>query len=269
VTAFENPRAPLPAERAEPLALLSIAAFAALVVGLPVARLLWMAGPRAFGQALDLYGAELLEGVPVTLGSAALATALAALALGRSGRPSTLAAMLAWIPLAVPGTALGAALIETYNRPGLEAVYGSRWILVIAAVARFFPIAYFSLAAHLRTIPGELWEATDLAGLSRARWLARVYLPLAGPGLALAASAVTIFQSGEVAAAVLLAPPGHRPVPVAIASELHYNVNLDVPAALCLFQSAVVLMMIGAIRIPARILTAGARRGHSNSVPGG
>ncbi len=82
-------------------------------------------------------------------------------------------------------------------------------------------------------------------------------IALAAPGIALAAGAVVLLASGELGSAVLLAPPGHRPAPVVISAALHYNVDLDVPAALCLFQAGAVLGMIALIRIPARLVARG------------
>ncbi len=255
VTGSENPRAPLPLRRIELPALLLLFFLLGILVAFPLIRLFWMSGsPGTFSQAYWLYGSTLIEGVPITLSSAALATVLAALTLGRSGRPSLPASLFAWIPLAMPGTVLGAALIEMYNRPALGVIYESWGILVISSAVRFFPIAYHALAWHLRTVPRELWEVAELAQLPAPIRLIKVYLPLAAPGLALSAVAVAIFQSGELASSVLIAPPGHRPIPVVISSELHYNVNLEVPAALCLFQVAVVLFMIGAIFLLARWL---------------
>ena len=261
VTAGENPRTPFPARRIDPLAVAVLLASFGLLVLFPLVRLLQMAGSaRIFQEAWALYGPAFLEAVPVTLGGALGATVLAALILGRRGETGTAGALLAWIPLAVPGTALAAAFIEAWNRPGLDAVYKSPWILVAAGAVRLFPIAFHALAAHLRTVPPALWEAADLAAVPALRRFLRVWLPLAAPGLALAACAGVVLQVGEVAAAVLLAPPGHRPPSVVISAELHYNVNLDVPAALCLFQVAAVLIMIACIRIPARLLAPPAAR---------
>ena len=44
-----------------------------------------------------------------------------------------------------------------------------------------------------------------------------------------------------------------QPAPVAISAAFHYDVDLEVPAALCLFQALAVLLMITIIRVPARI----------------
>jgi ABC-type spermidine/putrescine transport system permease subunit I len=103
-------------------------------------------------------------------------------------------------------------------------------------------------------VPGDLWDAADLAAAPASLRLSRVYLPLAIPGLALAAIGVAIFQAGELEASILVAPPGCEPVSRFIASQLHYNVDLDVPAALCLFQVAAVLIVVALIRFAARFL---------------
>jgi iron(III) transport system permease protein len=260
LTAAASPRAERRPGRGL-LTLLFLALTLGLLVGFPLFRLFLMAGSlERFSEAFQLYGRAILYGLPIHLGVAAAAVLLAGLTLPWSGNPSTAARALAWLPFMVPGTALGAGLIEVYNRPVLEAVYGSRWILVVAGTARLFPIAYHALAAHLRTVPSDLWDAARLVPMPAPARLARVYLPLAGPGLALALGAVVLLQSGELAAAILVAPPGERPVSVVISSELHYNVNLEVPAALCLLQVATVLLLLGAIYLLGRMSWTSFRR---------
>ena len=205
-----------------------------------------------FREAWLLESESVLEGIPVGLGAAAAAAGLAALVMVRSGTPSRAAALLTWMPLAVPGAALGTALIEIYDRPGLGGIYGSAWILVIAGAVRFFPLAYHALAAQLRTVPRELWEAAALARPSPLARLLLVDVPLAAPGLALGAIAVLVLASGELAASVLLAPPGNRPLAVVISAQLHYNVDLEVPAALSIIQVASVLLMAAVIAFGAK-----------------
>jgi iron(III) transport system permease protein len=218
----------------------------------PLARLLAMAGGWRFAGVaagvLTAHGGELLAGAGVSAAALATALVLAFLAAPRSGRTHPLLGALLWLPLALPGPLLGAAMVRTYNRPFIDAIYSSSAILVLAGVARFFPIAYHALSAHLRSVPRELWEAAALSPQGRLRRLLRVDVPLAAPGLALAGAAFLIFQSAEVGAAVLLAPPGASPVPLTVYALLHYNTELEIPAALCLFQLAAALLMIGLLR---------------------
>ncbi len=254
VTSGENLRAPHPPGASGIGAVALASSFAAIAVLFPLIRLLSMAGwGRRAGEAWVLHGASVLDTIPVTAGAAFLATLLAFVCAPRSGRPSRWTSAWAWAALAAPGTLLGAAFLRVWNLPGLDGIYESRWILVLAGAARFFPIAYCALSAHLRTVPRELWEAADLAPISSWERLRRVSLPLSAPGLVLAASAVAILQAGDVAAAVLLAPPGHRPLAVEISSALHYSVDLEIPAALCLFQIASTLAVAGGIRLAGKM----------------
>ncbi len=234
---------------------------ALLWVAWPIGKLFSMAGGARFFSAaravLHLHGRDLGWSALVSLAAVVLAALLAGITALPRRRPPAWLQCLLWLPLAVPGPLLGAALIRLYNRPGLEAVYDGPGILIVAAVARFFPIAYHAASACWRAMPPEYLESAALSPAAFPVKLLRVYLPLAAPGLALAASAFLIFQSGELSAAVLAAPPGYQPVPLTIYSLLHYNTVLETPAALCLFHLAAVLFMIGFFQLLAALWPAG------------
>jgi iron(III) transport system permease protein len=153
----------------------------------------------------------------------------------------------------VPGSLLGFALARLLGRGPLFAVYDSPAVLVVAAVARFFPLAYFALAAHLRSVPRDAWEAAALLGSRRSRWLG-VRLPLAAPGLATGAAAVALLSSAEVSATVLLAVPGSEPLIVRIYNLLHYDPERDLLAALCLIHAASMVVVAAGILGLGRLL---------------
>lgn len=242
------------------------ALLALLLAGLPLARLLHIAGggrfPEVAAETWVIYGREIVYGLAVTLVSAGAAVLLAMMVVPRNGRPRRWTGYLVWIPLAIPAPLLGAALIRLYNNDPLGWVYGSPAILVVASLARFFPITYHALRAHLRTVPVECWEAADLSPRGPLDRFWRVYLPLAAPGLALGACGFLLFQSAEIAVAVLVAPPGLEPIPLKVYSLLHYNTELEVPAALCVFQVALVLTMMASVQALGYwpLCAAGARR---------
>ena len=232
------------------------AGFLALFAGVPIGRLVTLAwGDGIFsvaGRVLLLYGPELMLSLATSIGAALFAVLLAFGVVDRSGLAPRFLGGIIWAPLAVPGALLGAALIRVYNAPVVDLVYGSPVILIVAAVARFFPVAYYALAAHLRSVPQEYWEHADLTPCSECERLFKVTVPLAWPGITLAISVFLLLQIGELAAAVLVAPPGARPVALIVYSLLHYNNDLEVPAMLCLLQLVAVLVVIALLQVVRR-----------------
>ena len=201
-----------------------------------------------FVRAFHTDWERILSSAFICFSTAVVAAALAGVALlpVTHTRRRVLVAVL-WLPVALPGTLLGMALVHfrgvipEWTLP----VYDGWWILVVGGVLRFFPLAYFALQAHLRTIPDHLWKAAELHGTDRERIL-RLDLPLAWPGLVTGAVAVGLFASQELASTILLAPPGHEPLIVRIYNLLHYDPEGDALAALCLFHvlSIVFVMLI-------------------------
>ena len=238
-----------------------LVALIGLVAALPIVRLAWETGGVASVQrALVLHGGDLVRDGGTILAAALLAGILAWLVAEREGQPSRARALFGWWPLCVSGSALGVALIALYNRSALDFVYTTRGILVVAAIARWFPVALFAVEARLRAVGRGQWEAADLSGSPCAARVLRVDLPLAMEGILVGAVAVATLSSGEVACAVLVASPGSWPVALSIASQLHYNVDLDVPAALCLLQASVGLAVCAGLSTGAWFVTRIVRR---------
>ena len=216
-----------------------------LVTALPVGILAWIAGGADAYYRAWLTDWERVGWSAVVTGVTALAAVtLAGLLLWSRGRTSGQVGVMYWILLALPGSLLAFTLVALCQREPLFSLYDSWGILVVAGVLRFFPLAYYSLASHLRTIPQPLWEAARLGPSCFARW-SGVRLPLLAPGLVASGVAVALFASQEISAAVLLAPPGREPLIVRIYNLLHYDPERDVLAALALFQIGAVLGVIG------------------------
>lgn len=224
-----------------------------LVAALPLGVLLRLAArPTSFVSAFETDCEKVGWSFLVTLVTSVVAVALAVLLLLPRRRAPRRRSLALWMLLALPGALLALALIRFSRFEPFFGVYNSWWILVIAAVVRFFPLSYFALAAHLRTVPEAEWEAAALGRTAWRRW-ARVRLALVAPGLQAAAVAVAVFASQELSATVLLAPPGHEPLIVRIYNLLHYDPEHDVLAALALFHVASVLALVGLFALCARL----------------
>ena len=158
--------------------------------------------------------------------------------LARSGRRGWWAWPLVTVPLAVPPPLVGIGLIVVGGKSFFPCVYGSGWMLVLAAVSRFAPLAAIVLLAYSRRIDPLLVDAARiLGGDSLTTWV-RVRLPLLAPGLLASASLCFALTVGELGATLVVAPPGLATLTMRIYNYLHYGAS-DQVAGLCLVMSAV------------------------------
>jgi iron(III) transport system permease protein len=143
--------------------------------------------------------------------SATLVTALALLVawtvLRSRAIPARLRGLidtLAFMPLAIPGTMIGMALVYVYLTLWFVPVYGTAWILVIAYVTVYLSFTSRAASASLIQIHPELEEAARTCGAPPATTLRRVLLPLLLPGLAGAWVWVVAHVMRELSTALLL-----------------------------------------------------------------
>lgn len=85
--------------------------------------------------------------------------------------------MLTTLPIAIPGAALGLAMIWLYLVVPLP-VYGTVWLLVIGLIAKFSPYGVRMTHAGALQVSAELEEASAVAGASTMRTSLRVTIPL-------------------------------------------------------------------------------------------
>ena len=195
--------------------------------------------------------------------STAGVTLVIAVPLAYRARTSRLAAaaaiLLAVCGLAVPGPLLSLGLISVFNDPAwpwLNYLYDDTIAVpVLAQVTRAFPLVFFLAWCGLRTIPQSLLETAlvDGAGPLTRLWLAVRQRPAA---IALAALAAFVISLGELAATILVVPPGIEPLSVRIFGLLHYNVEDQVASIslmLILLHSAATLFVLAAGRRVFRI----------------
>jgi iron(III) transport system permease protein len=219
----------LPLGRARPLAIALILGYFALAVVLPLAILVWtsltpylappsreMVGQLSLAQHRAVFENSRVGGAAwtsawVSMLSATLVTALALLVawtvLRSRAIPARLRGLidtLAFMPLAIPGTMIGMALVYVYLTLWFVPVYGTAWILVIAYVTVYLSFTSRAASASLIQIHPELEEAARTCGARPATTLRRVLLPLLLPGLAGAWVWVVAHVMRELSTALLL-----------------------------------------------------------------
>jgi iron(III) transport system permease protein len=180
----------------------------------------------------------------LAIGAATLATALglaiAYLDVRTTVRGRRWLDYLAILPLGLPGTVMAVALLQAFIRPPLR-LYGTVWILLVAYVARFIPLAVRSANASLRQIDPSLEEAGRITGGSWAQVVRRIIVPIVRPNLLLAWLLVFIPALSELSATILLYTSGTETIAVAV-FRLNDLGRLEVVAALAVFTVAVILL---------------------------
>jgi iron(III) transport system permease protein len=112
--------------------------------------------------------------------------------------------VLAFMPLAIPGTMIGMALVYVYLTLSFVPVYGTAWILVIAYVTVYLSFTSRSASATMIQIHPELEEAARTSGARTATTVRRIVLPLMLPALAGAWVWVVAHVMRELSTALLL-----------------------------------------------------------------
>jgi len=164
------------------------------------------------------------------------------------GSLNELMRLIIFIPFAVPGTVYGIGLIRLWNRPGLDVVYSSWAILVIAMLARFCSFAVLILVSSIQQVDIQLDEAACMADVPWHRRLWQILLPINRPGLLIAWFVIFVLTVGELGTTLLVAPPGHEMLSVKIYSLMHYGAN-ELVAALCVILILIGLILLGLINL--------------------
>src|SRR5215216_2388856 len=149
---------------------------------------------------------------------------------------------------AVPSTMVGIGIIGLWNRDGVMGqVYSSQWIIVVAYIARFAPVAALMLAASVRQISTSSEHAAEVAGASWTRTFASIVLPQLRTGLAATWVVSFIFCFGELGATILVAPPGESTLPVRV-----YTLIANTPSS---EVASLALMQVGITVVPLVLLS--------------
>lgn len=199
-------------EAAQQAAVVALLLVAVAAVGLPIGAVMDEArdGRSAYVDAVSV---DALRNSLVWAAAGASVVVFVGTVLGywrrtASPRAASLAEGL-WVAIfAVPATIVGIGIIALWNRPGLEGVYQTGIIMVVAYVSRFLPIAALLCGAFLRRVPAGVVEAASVSGASWTRTVTRIVVPMSRDGLAAVWLAMFILMLGDVALAILVSPPG-------------------------------------------------------------
>jgi ABC-type Fe3+ transport system permease subunit len=108
----------------------------------------------------------------------------------------------------MPASVLGVGIIAAWNRPWLQAVYGSSAIVALAFVARYSAIGLRVAAVSFAQGSEHLEEAAAMTGAGFLWQLGRILLPVHARGIAAAWLIALVFCLRDLETAVLLYPAG-------------------------------------------------------------
>jgi iron(III) transport system permease protein len=151
----------------------------------------------------------------------AVACILAYFIAGRGGRLAALAGQIADLPYALPGVVLAVSMILIYLKPlpilGVG-VYNTVWIILLAYLARFLPIALRPVVAAYSQLEPALEEAAEAAGAGFLRRWRDILLPLVMPAAAAGAVLVFLIAFSELTVSALLWSAGAETMGVVLFS---------------------------------------------------
>ncbi len=158
--------------------------------------------------------------------------------------------------LSLPGPLLGLGLIWALNRPEfpwLADLYDYSILApCVALTLRALPLTALVLWHALRSVPEETLEAAMLDG---AGWWTRLFLialPQRRSALMLAWLVAFAISLADLAASILVVPPGVMTLPIQIFGKLHYGQEDDV-AGICLALIGLFALLAAAAAGLARI----------------
>jgi iron(III) transport system permease protein len=212
---------------------LSIAALFVIVIGVAVFASLASYWPYNLTPSLKNYDFNHMDGggwatygnsLTMAFATAIVGTALAFLSAWLVEKPHTHATarsalnLVATVPLAVPGLALGLGYILFFNDASnpLHGLYATMSILVLCTVAHFFSVAHLTLLAALRQLDREFEVVADSLGVPFWKTAWRVHLPVCLPALVAVAGFFFVNAMTTVSAVVFLYSPDTQLASVAV-----------------------------------------------------
>ncbi len=206
--------------------------------------------------SLPDFRSEILWTLLIGLSAATLVTVCAVMLAGWS-RNSTFGAAVTLLTtaavLALPGPLLGRGLIVMLNHPEWPWLYhlydASILAPMLAAALRAWPLALALAWVALRDVERRQWQAAALDGASSWKILRSIVVPQILRPCAVVWLLAFSLATGELAATLLVIPPGMETTATRVANLMHTGLR-EKEAVLCLWHVA---LGAGAAWLAARI----------------
>lgn len=165
-------------------------------------------GRIGFGELVQPAMNTALVAITAAVAATVIVLPIALATTRRPHRSSNIAAISVVVGFAIPGLVLALALaVLTLNTPGLNWLYQTTALLILAYVIHFGSQALASSESAARSVPNSLRESSRLLEPNPARRFFTVDFPLMRPGLVAGAGLVLLSTVKELPATLLLSPP--------------------------------------------------------------
>ncbi len=155
--------------------------------------------------------------------------------------------LLAMLPYAMPGTAIGIGYVLAFNETPLL-LTGTGAIIVISFVFRNMPVCIESAKASLMQIDKAIEEAATNLGASSARVFWEVTLPLIKPAIFTGMAYVFVHCMTAVSAVIFLVSARWNHMTVLLLNQTEM-LRFSAAAVLCLVLILIVLSVFGLLKI--------------------
>lgn len=166
--------------------------------------------------SLSALGNSLLIGVAAATVVAIFSVLISWIVVRKGGLSGKVVDFLAFLPIAIPGTMIGVALIYVYLNLSVLNIYGSVWIIAIAYVTTYIPFGTRSTNSVMMQMHRELEEAARTSGAGWLRIMRKVVLPLALPAVLAVWIWVIAHCMRELSSALLLQGGKNQTLPVVL-----------------------------------------------------
>lgn len=121
---------------------------------------------------------------------------------------------LAFLPIAIPGTMIGVALLYVYLSFSFLPIYGTIWIIVIAYTTNYLSFGSRATNGVMIQLHSEMEEAAMVSGARWGRVMRRIIMPLTLPAILAVWIWVLAHCMRELTSALLLQGLDNKTVPV-------------------------------------------------------
>ncbi len=156
------------------------------------------------------------------------------------------------VTLAVPGVVLGIGYIFVWNQKWLDSIglllYGTPWILVLAAIAGAIPVITRLMVGAMAKVPHSLLTAAQLQGDTFIGRLRLILIPLIRGALLSAGLAAFGSSVFDLAVNSILFPPSFLTLPVTI-NKAFEDLDFGYASAATVLGSGIVILIILAVEL--------------------
>lgn len=171
-----------------------------------------------------------------------LAVVIAYLVVRRRNTLTNAVDILSMIPYIVPGTVLGIALLNGFNKKPLL-ISGTMLIMVIALIIRRLPYTIRSSVAILQQIPMSIEEAAISLGASKMNAFFHITVPMMSAGILAGAILSWVTMISELSTAIILYTGKTKTLTVAVYTEVVRG-NYGTAAALSTILTALTVVSL-------------------------